>query len=203
MLPTTCEMPDLSGLENLLIGFIASLFGDGEVDQRITDKEQRYYRMLIRLVHKAHTNYQWARRSVLASLGNKRRIRLIVIDFVDCMENCLNAVSRLYGVVDRARGVKGGGLTTDRAQFKAISRYLEHSKKLRNAIEHLDERIQKGEWTGAVSLTISNDNKNVGIGGYWVSFDELAQVIRKFHEIGKTWRKDFINPTKGRILPTA
>jgi hypothetical protein len=194
MLPTTCEMPDLSDLENLLIGFTASLFGDGNVDQRITDKEQRYYRMLIRLVHKAHANYQSARRSVLASLGNKRRIRSIVIDFVDYMENCLNAINRLYGVLDRAHGEKGEGLTIDRAQFKAITQYSKLSKKLRNAIEHLDEHIQKGEWTGAVCLTISNDNKRVGIGGHWISFDELALAIRKFHEIGRTWRKDFINP---------
>lgn len=194
MLPKTCGMPDLSDLENFFPGFIPSLFGDANVDQRITDKEQRYYRMFIRLINKAVTNYQLARKSVLASVSNERRISSIVFDFVDHMENCLNAVRRLYGVLGRARREKGGGLTTDRTQFKAISQYSKKSKELRDAIEHLDEYIQQDKWAGSVALTISDDDKHFGICGHSISFDELAQVIQKFHEIGRTWRKDFINP---------
>jgi hypothetical protein len=190
MLPKTCEMPDLSGLESIIPGLMTSLLGFR--GHRLTEKEKKYYRVFLRLVNKAHKNYQEAREAIITYLHNREYVLIIPFDFVDYIENCLNAVRRLYGVLENVKREKRGGLTTDRTQFKIINQYFEETKKIRDVIEHLDEFIQKDILEGPIILTISEDDKHVGIGEHSIGFDELAKVILMFYEIGRAWQEDFV-----------
>lgn len=190
VLPKTCEMPDLSDLETIIPGFMTSLLAfEGK---RLTKNEHQYYRIFMRLENKALASYQAAREAMVSYVENRENIFAITFDFVDHMENCLNSARRLYGVLQRVRREKGAGLSIERIQFKALNRYFDGTTPIRNVIEHLDEHVQDGTLADSVVLTISEDDKHVEIGGFSISFENLANVIRKFHEFARAWQDDFV-----------
>jgi len=56
---------------------------------------------------------------------------------------------------------------------------------MRNAVEHIDEDIQKDELSPGkpIMMTVSKDEDSVVVSEYELKFEELATVLRKMHEI--------------------
>lgn len=178
--PSECKMPDLSGLDSPLIGrLIVQLLG-GEPD--LSQKARLYRRNFVRLVDVAVREHNAAREALLGEIQGRQRT--FVIEFTNHMEACINAVRRLFKLLQRIK------LEKESPAIPIELRRLVETKNrgvadIRNAVEHIDKDIQKGEITlgEPIMLTVSNKEDGVVISKYELKFEELATVIKKMHEI--------------------
>lgn len=190
-LPSECKMPDLSGLDYPLLGrlIIQLLFGE----RGLSPKTSLYRRNFIRLVDKALREYHEAREAILAQIAERNRPpeemsrdgrSIYILAFTDHIETCINAVRRLYKLLRRIKEEKQSpGLP------KELRRQVETREgtiaKIRGAIEHIDERILKGEaGVGKPIMAAGSENWDaVVVSDYELKFEELAMVLRAMHEI--------------------
>lgn len=197
-------MPDLSELYSLMPILLVALMGfEG---RHLTQNEQKYFRAFIRLVDKALYEYKAARDAVVAQInesqGSPRKMvqkgksiiiggrQLFIIDFVDHMENCLNAVRRLYGLLDAIKSERGG-LEIDRLVRRIVEAQSKEFEDIRHVIEHMDDKIRSGVFKGPVMLTISDNDMGVEISGHSIRFIDIANMLQRFYEIAKKWLGDF------------
>lgn len=107
-IPTECKMPDLSGLDSPLINrlFVQLLLGE----HNLSPKAAQYRKNFVRLIDKALREYDEARNYLLAEVAEAFRPTeemtktgryLYIIGFTDHIENCINAVSRLFRLLGR------------------------------------------------------------------------------------------------------
>ena len=113
--------------------------------------------------------------------------------FDSCMENCINAMRRLYHILDavKAEGKHGGKLSLDRGLRNLLESQSREIIDVRNGIEHIDKKIQKVEPTDTIMLSLSENNEGVELAGYSVRFIDLALVLRHFHTLALQWLDDF------------
>ena len=190
-IPSECKMPNLSGLDSPLIGRLIVQLLKGEPG--LSRKVGLYRRDFIRLLDKALREYHEAREAILADIAEANRSaekrgkdgrRTYFIAFTDHIETCINAVSRLFKLLERIKSEKGSP-----AFPRELRRLVETKSKsvanVRNVVEHMDEQIQKGEITPGkpIMLTISKNDDRVIVSKYEIKFEELAMVLEKMHEI--------------------
>jgi len=186
-IPESCQMPDLTALDSLIPGFMnAVTFFNGD---ELTEREKLYIRVFVRLVNKALIEYEEARKCVMAQLQERQRL-FYMLAFVDHMENCLNAARRLFGIIDAAKSEQGA-LKIDRILRKYAESHFNDVKNIRDCIEHMDEKIQKDKNAGLIMLSVSQDNKGVEISSELIKFDDLAGVLKRFHEVALKWMDAF------------
>jgi hypothetical protein len=180
-IPTECKMPDLSGLDSPLMNRLLAKLLVGE--QENGTKVANYIRNFIRLIDKALREYNEARNHLLNEVAVPKR-SLYVIGFTDHMENCINAISRLFRLLDRINSEK------DSPQFPRSLRRLLHTKNklitdLRNSVEHIDKQIQKDEiFSGnPVMITYNKDGDGIAISKLELKHQELASVLTNMNEI--------------------
>jgi len=184
-------MPDLSGLDSPLIGrlFVQLLVGEPGLSQ----KASLYRRNFIRLLDKALREYREAREAILADIAEANRSakekrkdgrRIHFIAFTDHIETCINAVSRLFRLLERIKSEK------ESPAFPRVLRRLVETKSesianVRNAVEHIDEQIQKGEVPPGkpIMLTIGKNDDRIVVSKYEMKFEELAMVLEQMHEM--------------------
>jgi len=180
-IPTECKMPDLSGVASPLLGrlIVQLLVGEGD----LSPKARRYRRNFIRLVDKAVREYCEARGVLLAEVAEHGR-HLRSYAFTDRIETCINAVSRLFKLLERIKSEK------ESPSFpRGLRRLVEtHSKSIttiRDTVEHMDELIQKDEIAPGkpIMLTCSQEGDRILVSNYEVKFTDLAMVLEKMHEI--------------------
>ena len=190
-IPSECKMPDLSGLGYpLMVRLIPQMLAG----ERNLSKEARLYRKtFIRLRDKALREYQEARKAILAQTSKANRSAeeqgrvtwlINMIAFTDHIENCINAVNRLFKLLEKIK------LEKQSPAFPRELRKLIETKStlvtdLRNAAEHMDGEIQKDKITSGepIMLTIGNNDDSVMISKYRMKFEDLAMVLRKMNEI--------------------
>lgn len=144
----------------------------------------------MRLVDKAVYEYQKARDTLVAGVDDwnhpvedmVKRGKLFKL--TDHTENCINAVRRLLQLLDRIKSDSGAPII-DRMQRKSIETYSRSVKDVRDTIEHMDERIHKDQLgeDKPIVLKLSDQGDRVEIGDTYITFNDLAQTIRKLHEI--------------------
>jgi len=189
-IPSECKMPDLSGLERLMnLLMVRVLLGDRGVSR----KAALYRKNFVRLVDKALREYKEAREIILAEIAEANRSpkemakdgrSIYIITFPDHMETCINAVRRLYKLLDKFKSEKESPILP-----KEIRRLVETIAPpivdMRNAVEHMDEDIQKDEISPGepIMMAVSRDEDGVVVSKYELKFEELATVLRKMHEI--------------------
>lgn len=189
-LPSECKMPDLSGLDYLMNRLIIQEnFGKPGLSQKT-----RSYRInFVRLVDRALEEYHEARKLILAQIAEMNRSPkemsrdgriLYLLKFPDHIETCINAVRRLYKLLERINAEKESlGLPRE------LRRQVETEKgtivKIRGAIEHVDELIQKDEIAvGKPIMAAGSENWDaVVVADEEIKFEDLAMVLRKMHEI--------------------
>jgi len=190
-IPSECKMPDLSGLDSSLKGrlMVQALLGDRGVSQEVG----LYRREFIRLVDKASDEYQEARAAILAQIAEAKRPaeemlkhgrQIFMFDFTDHMETCFDAVRRLYKLLDKIKSEKESPeIPTELLELvEAKTSSIAH---VRNAAQHMDERIEKGERVAGepIMLTLNKNEDGVVLLKHELKFEELAMVLKKMHEI--------------------
>ena len=190
-LPSECKMPDLSGLDSPLVNrlLIQLLFGE----RGLSPKTSLYRRNFIRLVDKALREYHEAREAILAQIAERNRPpeemsrdgrSIYILTFTDHIETCINAVRRLYKLLERIKVEKQSpGLP--RELRRQVETREETIVKIRGAIEHMDELILKGEIAdGKPIMAAGSENWDaVLVANKEIKFEDLAMVLRKMHGI--------------------
>lgn len=148
MLVKECRMPDITDLKPSAMGcYIAgSIIG---ASQSRTRKEDNLLKVAARLIDKARFEYLCTREAIqeevdegllsyeqIEKRGQGQFIYTPVI--INHLENCINAISRIHKLLQLNTNHRG--ILT----------------KIRNSIEHADERIREGT-TGPLALDISED----------------------------------------------
>lgn len=185
-IPKECKMPDLSALDLLINRLIVQLMiGNPGLSQ----KASLYRRNFVRLVDKALREYSEAREAILADVAEANRSvkdlkkygrRMHFISFTDHIETCINAVARLYRILERIKLEKQSP-----AWPRELRRLLETKSKsiadIRNAVEHVEKKIQKGEigLGKPIMLTVSENDEALMVANYEIKFEELALVLKK------------------------
>ncbi len=191
-IPKECKMPDLSGLDTLINRLIVQiLIGDPSLSR----KAALYRKNFIRLVDKALREYKEARGAILADVAEanrpvkelrKRGREIHVIEFTDHIETCINAVSRLFNLLERIKSEKQSP-GWPRELRRLLETKSESIANIRNAVEHIDEKIQKGEIGPGkpIMLTVSENDEALIVANYEIKFEELAMVLNKTHEVAQ------------------
>jgi len=183
-------MPDLSGLDSLMNRLIVqALIGEPGLSQ----KTRLYRRNFVRLVDRALREYHEARELIVAQIAEMDRSpeemsrdgrSIYLFTFPDHIETCINAVRRLYKLLERIKTEKElPGLPRElRRQVETIQGTI---VKIRGAIEHMDELILKGEIAvGKPVMAAGSENWDaVVVANEEIKFEDLAMVLRKMHEI--------------------
>jgi hypothetical protein len=198
-------MSKLSDLYSLMpILTVAVMVFNGK---HLTQKEQAYIRLFIRLIDKALYEYSIARDAVNAGIeefkGKLKKIPsnlrpiiiggrpLFIFDFVDHMETCLNTIRRLYGLKDTIDNERGGLEQMERLKRKFVEAHFYELTSMRGVIQHMDDDIQQGKFKGPVALTMSENDEEVEISDCSIRFTDIEGVLSRFHEIAKKWLDDF------------
>jgi hypothetical protein len=195
-------MPDLSALPPLIPGLLATLLASKA--EHLTERERLYYRVYLRLVDKAVSEYGLARHAVLRDVaewnaspkGNNRGRTLHIVAFMDHIENCINASRRLYALLDRVKA-EDGGLTIERVKRRAVEAHFDELTNVRDAIEHVDDEIRGGEVKEGIMPSFTDNDQSLKMLGYTMRFCDLAAVLTKFNEIGRDWMAAFVPPKTG------
>lgn len=190
-IPSQCKMPDLSGLDFPLVTRLLVQLIVGE--RNLSRKAALYRRNFVRLVDKALRQYYEAREVILAEIAEANRPPeemvkngryIYCIAFTNHIETCINAVSRLFRLLERIKS------ETDSPSFpRELRRLLETKSKsianVRNSVEHIDEQIQKDEITpgNPIMLSVNKNNDGVIVSNFEIKFKDLAIVLEKMHEI--------------------
>jgi hypothetical protein len=187
MIPSKCEMPDLSELDARLVRFLILdvLIGEPGLSQR----EGFYRRNFVRLVDKALLEYQDARSALIKQIeeGNAEVLSTGAASFfrfIRHLENCVNATSRLLKLADRIKSEKGS-LSLPRLARRSIEAHSRTIPDIRNAIEHMDEIIRKDEIAEGqpVMLGIGREGDRVVIASHKVRFSDLSNTLRSLHDV--------------------
>jgi len=191
-IPKECKMPDLSGLDTLINRLLVQvLVGDPGVSKKVA----RYRKNFVRLVDKALWEYDKARESILADVARANRSikgtgksssEYNFIKFTNHIETCINAVSRLFKLLERIKSEKQSPAWPRELQ-RLLETKGESIANIRNAVEHIDEKIQKGEIGPGkpIMLTVSENDEALIVANYEIKFEELAMVLNKMHEIAQ------------------
>ena len=179
-IPSECKMPDLLGLVPLIGRLIVQLLVGGDV--RLSRKASLYRRNFIRLVDKALREYHAAREALLGEIQGTQRSFLI--EFTNHIETCINAVSRLFKLLERIKSEKESP-AFPRELRRLVETKSESVENVRNAVEHIDEQIRKDEIAPGkpIMLTVNKKNDGVIVSNYELKFAELAMVLEKMYEI--------------------
>jgi hypothetical protein len=190
-LPSECKMPDLSGLDSPLVPrlLLRLLFGK----HGLSPKTSGYLINFIRLVDEALMEYHEARDAILTQIAERNRSpeemsrdgRIIYLHiFTDHIETCINAVRRLYKLLERIKAEKESP-ELPRELRKQVEKKEGTIIGIRGAIEHMDKLILKGE-TGVGKPIMAAGSETwdaVVVSNYELKFEELAMVLRAMHEI--------------------
>lgn len=175
-LPTECKMSDLSDLaplrDRLTIKLLVGLPG-------LSQEAGLCLRNFVRLVEKALIEHREAREVMLKVIGKPQNF-LMLFDFVNHIETCINAVRRLYKLLDRIKAEPPSPYIP-----RELRRLVESHEgaiiKVRDASEHMNAIIQDKP----VMLTVSEDNDFVIVTKYKLKFNELDIVLRRMHEVAE------------------
>jgi len=190
-IPSECKMPDLSGLDSPLMSrlIIQLLLGE----PGLSPKSRLYRRHFVRLLDKALREYHKAREAILAGIAEANRSaeemvkdgrRIYVIAFTDHIETCINAVSRLFKLLERIKSEKESP-AFPRELRRLVETKSESVANVRNVVEHIDKLIQNDELAPGrpIMLAVSKDDDGVMVSNHEIKFEELAMVLEKMHEI--------------------
>ena len=192
MIPKECKMPNLSELERLQ-GALTLRVVFTQTDVEFGRKTALLRRIFVRLIDKSISEYQEARKALDLQVQESKRStkemqetgRIIyMFSFSDHMENCINSVRRLLRLLERINSEKDAPIIPrDKKRF--LSSQGKRLIDLRDAFEHMDERIQRDEigYDEAIMIKLGSSDDRVEIGPYQVTFLELSGIIKKLHEI--------------------
>ncbi len=158
------DFPDLSKLIKLIgIYLVASLAG---LVQKNGTEFERAAALASRLVDKAVSDYRDAKIYFEKEKTGEKGF-LYAVNTINYLENCLNAVSRVYKLLPLLSSVYASDNSKPLAD-------------IRNSIEHIDERISRGV-EGPLVPYVTEDNLSIRINGDQINIVDLANEISRLH----------------------
>jgi hypothetical protein len=189
-IPTVCHMADLSDLQSLIPPLMIQLLLG---EPGISRKGSLYRREFVRLLAKAGQEHELARSAILAQIAEAARPaaemerkgrQLYILGFTDHLETCINATHRCLRLLDRLKTE----LPVDRTTRRALESNAESLADMRNALEHMDEMIQRGELRPGepIMIGLPDSQDKAVVAGFEVRFDDLARTLRRLHAAGSS-----------------
>jgi hypothetical protein len=191
-----CRMLDLSNMESLTkILVLDILIGEPGINHHIS----LYRRNFIRLIDKAFIEYELARAVILDEIAEENRPTeemiktgryIDLFGFTNHIENCINAIRRIYKLLDRIKTEKESP-PIPREKRKLVESKGKSIANLRNIVEHIDELIFKDELAPRkpIMLAISKDGNGISISNYDLSFNDLSVLLKNIYAIGQSLLK--------------
>lgn len=179
----TTKVPGLADLNKDLLlvhGFNWFFRGAYVSDQKARD----YLVSFVRLVDRAIHEYESARALLEeheSQLGIARKIRAF-----GYLETCINSTKRAFNVAEQMRRYRPAP-PINRLTMRSLVGHGRSIKDVRDAIEHMDEWIERGEVQPgeAIALMVTDQGDAIEIAGHRVSFQDLAAVLRKLHGLAQ------------------
>lgn len=176
-------MPELGDLQPVpvLAHYIANVtfHGTGTSNQWVL---RAYISSFIRILDKAIHEYNQSREGLQAYIGSANKTTLLVKG-VNHLETCVNSLRRCLRLFERMKYLRLGDTGEMRQLRRLIRGKSEVLEDVRNAIEHIDDYLAKGEITEgqAIALMIGEVGDRASIAGEEILFSDLASTIRKLH----------------------
>jgi len=175
-MPSECKMSDLSDLvlltDRLIVLLLIGLPG-------LSREAGRCLRNFVRLVEKALFEHHEAREVLLKIIGKPERFYMLYA-FINHIETCINAVRRLYKLLDRINAEPESPYIP-RELRRLVKSHERAIIKVRDASEHMNDIIQDKP----TMLTVSEDNDGVIVNKYKLKFNDLDIVLRRMHEVAE------------------
>ncbi len=180
--PTSCNMPSIDDLNHPVIrDYILNwmLRGAGSKDY----KTSVYLTSFIRVTDKALAEYNFAKSCLEEYIGNSNRTSKLFA-CVSHLETCINSVKRCINFIDKLKSIQNQAVV-DRLDRKAINSLKNDFRHIRDAVEHMDNMVFKGEIQKGepIALSIDETGSNVSISSYTVKFNDLVLLLRRLHRI--------------------
>lgn len=179
--PKQCAMPDLSNLDvpQLSNALLNIVLGGRPPQSR---KVSAYTTNFIRVVDQAILEYRQARDELLRYVNKEGFSHYFLA--VSHLEMCIIAARRSQRYGERLKREEEGP-TIKRAVARCLQSLEKNILKVRDAIEHMDEKIQKGEVPEGepISLMISENGDKIRISNVELTFSHLSEYLIKLHEI--------------------
>ncbi|WP_345610430.1 hypothetical protein [Pseudonocardia adelaidensis] len=171
------SMPDLSHLyeRSILNVLLDSLVGRSQVP---TDYPNRGCWMnLVRLTDKALVEYNLASQSLNTWIERKNQgVFSALFKGIDHFENCVVSTHRAILMTDRLRAT--GVL---RRAPRATDRQRDQLRKIRNHIEHTDEKVSDGRIRPPEPFFLTPGQTRIELGPARLSYRDLASCITKLY----------------------
>ena len=186
MNPTECRMPDLGeGIFSPVMGhyILKVVFNDtGQPSNRTV---LAYVVSFIRILDKAIREYNHAKEELQAYIDSASRTTLL-LNATGHLETCIHSLQRCLVLFRRMRAVNFGDSASARLLRKSVEAVSEDVPTVRNAIEHIDDRIARDEVAEGrpIALMISEAGDRASIAGEDILFTDVAGTIRKLHGLG-------------------
>lgn len=183
---TSCSAPDLTHLaqQRLLANyFLHVAFHRHSVSD--TPRIRAWGHVLIVCVDKAVRSYCEGRQKLTDYIGSSNKSSLLVSGLGD-FETCINTTKRCLRLTDRlVKGVEAPPI--DRNQRRKVESIDKNITDIRDAIEHMDERIADlSEPSGEPQLlSVTKDGTALIIGSYRIEFERLATCLRELHSMAE------------------
>jgi hypothetical protein len=190
--PRRCEMPDLSNLSGKLTidYFLNYAFGNTEL--QMSGPGQAQFLNFIRLVDKTLLEYEPARFDLQNYVNSDNRTSLFM-RCVDHMENCVDSLHRSFLHLDglrtsiyRERQRTNEPLPDIHRDELPKSSNRKRIDNIRDAIQHMDDRISKGR-AGAdiapIGLNVKSDS--VELDHEEIYYAELALWIQQIYRVAE------------------
>jgi hypothetical protein len=204
MLPTKCNMPDLSDLtENPAVHpfLIHQLIG---AEVGFPAKMSAYRRNLVRLADKAARDYSEVRKCVLAQIQEMQRPpeqmaqqgrQLFMMQASDKLEDCIITVRRLFRYFERIKS-DPTRFPMDKIFKKQVEALEGSIMNIRDLIVHLDEVIYVGDISEGQNTApvLDAETTTITIGSTALSVEFLARSIRRFHEFARQFAQHQVLP---------
>jgi hypothetical protein len=190
--PRRCEMPDLSNLSGKLTIDYFLNYAFGNTGLQMSGPGQAQFLNFIRLVDKTLLEYEPARFDLQNYVNSDNRTSLFM-RCVDHMENCVDSLHRSFLHLDglrtsiyRERQRTNEPLPDIHRDELPKSSNRRRIDNIRDAIQHMDDRISKGR-AGAdiapIGLNVKSDS--VELDHEEIYYAELALWIQQIYRVAE------------------
>jgi hypothetical protein len=175
-----CRAPDLSDISNPVSAtYLLNVVFRGPPPENYALRS--YLTNFIRNTDRAIDEYERARQLLIDYIGSANRT-LLFIRAMSHFETSIHSVKRAHRFFVRLRAHPDGP-AIERVAGKLLDKYGQQITDIRDTVEHIDERVERGELADGspIALFMSKDGERLEIGDLSMSLMDLANALRRLH----------------------